>query len=69
MQCEICGQEIPAERLEILPETTRCVQHSEEEKNIGFMDFPHKTGSELVRLDPTKTEDRRLAERYSRRER
>lgn len=26
--CEICGNEIPAERLEALPETKRCVECS-----------------------------------------
>jgi YteA family regulatory protein len=26
--CEVCGQEIPLERLEALPTTTRCIQHS-----------------------------------------
>jgi hypothetical protein len=26
--CEICGEEIPAERLECLPETRLCVEHS-----------------------------------------
>lgn len=27
-KCEVCGREIPYERLEIVPETTRCVDHA-----------------------------------------
>lgn len=39
--CEICGAEIPHERLEILPETTTCVKCSEakpysESEYLGF---------------------------------
>lgn len=30
-RCEVCGQEIPRERLEALPTALRCVEHAEEE--------------------------------------
>ncbi|MDQ0256074.1 YteA family regulatory protein [Evansella vedderi] len=29
-QCEVCGEEIPYERLEVVPETRRCINHTEE---------------------------------------
>lgn len=29
VKCEVCGKVIPVERLEILPETTRCVACSQ----------------------------------------
>ncbi len=28
-RCEVCGQAIPAARLEVRPATTRCVQHAD----------------------------------------
>lgn len=31
-QCEVCGKEIPYERLEALPSTTYCIDHSPEQK-------------------------------------
>ncbi|UTR08660.1 TraR/DksA C4-type zinc finger protein [Evansella sp. LMS18] len=30
-KCEVCGEEIPYERLEIVPETLKCVKHAQEE--------------------------------------
>ncbi|WP_161524760.1 TraR/DksA C4-type zinc finger protein [Alteribacter lacisalsi] len=29
-KCEVCGDSIPFERLEIVPETTKCVEHAQE---------------------------------------
>ncbi|GIN59492.1 TraR/DksA C4-type zinc finger protein [Lederbergia ruris] len=34
-QCEVCGKEIPYERLEALPSTTYCIDHSPEQKVPG----------------------------------
>ncbi|MCJ7842710.1 TraR/DksA C4-type zinc finger protein [Lederbergia sp. NSJ-179] len=34
-QCEVCGKEIPYERLEALPSTTFCIDHSPEQKVPG----------------------------------
>ncbi|MCD8509183.1 MAG: TraR/DksA C4-type zinc finger protein [Bacillus sp. (in: Bacteria)] len=28
-QCEVCGEDIPYERLEVVPETKRCIKHTE----------------------------------------
>ena len=33
--CEICGKEIPAERLECLPDTRLCVEHAHAAQKYG----------------------------------
>jgi hypothetical protein len=33
--CEICRKEIPAERLEVLPETRLCVEHAQMMRKYG----------------------------------
>jgi RNA polymerase-binding transcription factor DksA len=47
--CEFCGSAIPAERLEILPETTTCVQCSQEQ--------PYSQ-AEIMGLDGTDEQDK-----------
>ncbi|SDJ04155.1 TraR/DksA C4-type zinc finger protein [Alteribacillus bidgolensis] len=34
-RCEVCGEVIPIERLEIVPETRRCVKHADKEKPLN----------------------------------
>lgn len=63
MKCEICGVEIPRERLEAIPGVNRCVHHSGVIKRIGLMDYSHKTAPSLVVLDPKNKESVRLARR------
>jgi hypothetical protein len=35
--CSECGRAIPAERLEAVPGTTTCVEHSGTHRRIGYM--------------------------------
>ncbi len=65
--CEECGNPIPAERLEVLPDTTTCVGCSREKKYVGFNSYSHKTAPELVVVDQEREEDLRRAERANRR--
>lgn len=53
--CCVCGAEIPAERLEALPDTTTCVGCSREQKVLGFTfsRFSKGTGSELALVKPS----------------
>jgi hypothetical protein len=52
MKCKTCNEEIPQARLEVLPNTTTCIKHSTVQGYVGVMDFPHKTGSYLVKVRP-----------------
>jgi len=67
--CKICGQQIPAERLEVLPDTETCVKHSNVKAKIGFAVYDHKTAPTMVMIDPEDTEAVRLARRAHNRER
>ncbi|NPA51902.1 MAG: TraR/DksA family transcriptional regulator [Aquificae bacterium] len=41
--CEVCGNPIEEKRLEILPWTTLCITHAQEqEKNVDFIDHRYK---------------------------
>lgn len=64
-----CGKEIPAERLEILPDTTTCVECSTVPRKVGIMVYPHKTGGYCEVIDPRNKEDLRRAKRFNRRAR
>ena len=50
--CKFCGQEIPAGRLKILPNTTSCVpcveKNGDVDTPVGIMIFSHKTAPEMV---------------------
>lgn len=35
MKCEICGQDIPEERLEAVPETVLCIEHAKAAHKFG----------------------------------
>jgi hypothetical protein len=74
--CEICGVEIPAERLECLPETRLCVDHSRMIAKYGgefTLTFAHtnlaKTGSikrNYGDVTPQKTRNHAALERLRR---
>jgi len=34
-KCNVCGEEIPHARIEILPTTTTCIKHSTIDKKMG----------------------------------
>lgn len=63
MNCEVCQQPIPAERLEALPETTTCVKCSRVKAKVCLPLYSHKTAAELVVIDAEDTEAVRLARR------
>ncbi len=69
--CEICGQPIHPERLEALPDTTRCTEHSQTAKLIGFnvYSFSKGTAPELITIKPSDTEAVRRAKRANGRRR
>lgn len=46
--CETCNKPIPYERLEALPKTTTCVEHSREAGYVGVMNYAHKTAGEVA---------------------
>lgn len=67
--CEKCNVEIPAERLECLPNTTTCVNCSTVKAKVCFMVFDHKTGGSPIFVDPDDSETLRVAKRANRRAR
>lgn len=69
MQCEICGQEIPVERLEVIPGCTTCVEHSREVQKVALLEYGHKTAGSVVVIDGNDTESVRRAFRAYRRSR
>lgn len=54
--CVRCKEVIPAERLDILPETHTCVKCSGVQKYVGAMIFDHKTAPHLVHIRPENKE-------------
>lgn len=69
MKCQNCGQDIPDERLAILPRTKTCLLCSEVKPVLGFSVFSHKTAGEILTVNPDKLEHLRLATRAHRRSR
>lgn len=59
--CAKCGCEIPALRLEALPDTTTCVGCSCVKSYVGFMDWGHKTAPEIVMIPADDKENLRRA--------
>lgn len=47
-KCDTCEQRIPLQRLEALPNTTTCVEHSREAGYVGVMNYGHKTAGEVA---------------------
>ena len=71
-QCEVCGAEIPPERVEFLELTgksPRCVDHSGEVAAVTFMEYGHKTAGAIVKVAGDNKEAIRLATRAYRRSR
>jgi hypothetical protein len=66
-KCEECGEVIPAERLEVLPDTTTCVKHSHVKKHLVMPVYSHKTAPEMVIVDTENGEAVRLAKRANKR--
>lgn len=54
--CVRCKGIIPAERLEILPETHTCIKCSGVQKYVGAMVFDHKTAPTLAYIRPENKE-------------
>lgn len=50
--CKSCGNTIPQERLDVLPDTEVCVNCSTEKRKIGYMvaNLPKATAQELITL-------------------
>lgn len=72
MNCTKCGQLINPKRLEILPNTTTCVNCSDVQAYRGFEVYPHKTGGTVYIVDPNALNGRealRQADRAYRRSR
>jgi hypothetical protein len=67
--CCKCGCEIPALRLEALPDTTTCVKCSRVASYVGFMDWGHKTAPEIVMIPSDDKENLRRAAAISERRR
>ena len=38
VNCEVCGKPIPEARLEALPDTLRCVKHSDTKAHVAIFD-------------------------------
>ena len=47
-KCVSCKCDIPAERLEALPDTRTCVNCSDVAAPVGFMAYSHKTAPSLI---------------------
>lgn len=66
MNCRICNEPIPEERVEALQEIglpfDTCVLHSQVTKPVTLMEYGHKTAGALVRV-PQDSESVRLAKR------
>ena len=58
--CSVCQQAIDPERLECLPDTTTCTEHSQARKVRGFDVYGHKTAPTLMFI-PDDPEAMRLA--------
>lgn len=68
--CKICNQPIHPERLEILPNTQTCPQHSEVTSPIGFMVPTAAKGcAPVLHVVPDNKEALRQAKRANRRHR
>jgi 2'-5' RNA ligase len=62
--CIRCKQEIPAGRLEVLPNTHTCVTCSTEQQYRGAMVFDHKTAPRLVYVRPENKESLEQLKRF-----
>jgi hypothetical protein len=70
MQCSVCGNEIPVERLEAVPGTTTCVVHSGAHRHVGFMVATASKGcAPALMIVPDNKEALRQAHRANQRSR
>lgn len=68
MNCEICGVAIPSERLEVMPGTTTCVEHSKAHRQVGFMVATASKGcAAALMMVPDNKEALRQAQRANKR--
>ena len=65
MNCELCGDLIHPDRIELLPNTRTCVRCSTEEPIVGFMIYNHKTAGEVIMTSGAEN-IRRLEREYHR---
>lgn len=65
MNCRVCGTPIPPKRLEILPNTTTCVRHSDVEAVSCYQVINGKTGNTIeICSQETAELVRRKQQRY-----
>lgn len=72
MNCIYCKTDVGIDRYEFLMETNRkiiCKECSAENRAVGFMDYPHKTGATLVMVPSNAKETIRILNRANRRAR
>lgn len=72
MNCIYCKTDVGVDRYEFLVETNRkiiCKECSAENRAVGFMDYPHKTGATLVMVPSNAKEKIRILSRANRRAR
>ena len=67
--CVRCKIVIPAERLDVLPDTHTCVSCSGVQKYLGAMIFDHKTAPSLAFVRPENKEAVETLRRFVRRAR
>jgi len=69
MDCKNCGNAIPSERVEAMPDTEYCVRCSPlfVRRKKTYMVFAHKTAPQLLVIDPNDDEACRRAERADKR--
>lgn len=67
--CVRCKIVIPAERLDVLPDTHTCVSCSGVQKYVGAMIFDHKTAPSLAFVRPENKEAVETLRRFVRRAR
>ncbi len=71
MRCVLCGERIPAERMQAIPSTTTCIRcaDSATSSRRGFLVYDHKTAPTFVMIEESNREAIRIAERANRRAR
>lgn len=72
MNCMYCQTSVGLDRYEFLLQTGRkiiCKGCSSENRAVGYMDYPHKTGAMLVMVPSNAKETIRIMSRANRRAR
>lgn len=69
-RCRVCGGLIPEERLEAIPTTATCTEHSDVQAYRGYMIPTASKGcASVIHFVPPNKEAERLARRANRRSR